>query len=181
MAVRRTVGRSRVEGRPKTYGWYTYGQVLSPLDAWEMGAYNPTYAVRRASSRCSPAGTMHPSSLEGDWARDGYVIARNLLGAEHAARLLEVAESCKHQWLHVANPECKPCWRPLHLSHCFIALVRRQSVTRRVCVQGEAPAARGRSAPRRRRPRSFRRSVRCGTSTTPTTSSAAPGTRPSSC
>ena len=36
--------------------------------------------------------------LEGDWKRDGFVIARQLLPEGRVARLRDVAESCLEQW-----------------------------------------------------------------------------------
>ena len=44
-------------------------------------------------------------ALEGDWDADGFVIARNLYDPARTAQLLRIAESCRHQWINVSNPE----------------------------------------------------------------------------
>ena len=46
-----------------------------------------------------------PPALEGDWRRDGYLIARGLYTPARAAALLAVAEGCRRRWMFEANPE----------------------------------------------------------------------------
>ena len=61
--------------------------------------------------------------LEGDWAKDGYLVARQLFTAERVERLRAVAEGCHSQWRNASAESGEPgelaggeeCMR--HLNH----------------------------------------------------------------
>jgi hypothetical protein len=56
------------------------------------------------AAAAAPFPTMAAMPIEGDWARDGYLIVRGMFTPERAAQLLRVAEQCMRQW-KLCNPE----------------------------------------------------------------------------